>query len=120
MFLLSVLEKTHWFCGGAGGGQRALLPRDGGLMGQEPEKPQLQPAFAHIRVHPRLTTAGLLTANGFFHGKPPCSFLFHLGWDAFTMTTLKNWCFQTAVLVKTLESLGQQGDQSILKEINPE
>ena len=32
----------------------------------------------------------------------------------------ENWCFQTAVLVKTLESLGQQGDQSILKEINPE
>ena len=38
----------------------------------------------------------------------------------------KNWCFQTVVLDKTLESLGQQGDacknskQSILKEISPE
>ena len=37
----------------------------------------------------------------------------------------KNWCFQTVVLDKTLESLGQQGDacknskQSILKEISP-
>ena len=33
---------------------------------------------------------------------------------------LKNWCFRTVVLEKTLESLGLQGDQLILKEINPE
>ena len=31
---------------------------------------------------------------------------------------LKNCCFQIVVLEKTRESLGLQGDQSILKEIN--
>ena len=35
---------------------------------------------------------------------------------------LKNWCFQTAVLEKTLESpwKARRSNQSILKEINPE
>ena len=35
---------------------------------------------------------------------------------------LKNWCFQTVVLEKTLESLmdTRRSNQSILKEINPE
>ena len=32
----------------------------------------------------------------------------------------KNWCFWTVVLEKTLESLGQRSNQSILREINPE
>ena len=36
--------------------------------------------------------------------------------------TLKNWCFQTVVLEKTLESplTARRSNQSILKEINPE
>ena len=32
----------------------------------------------------------------------------------------KNWCFQTVVLEDSWKSIGQQGDQSILKEINGE
>ena len=34
--------------------------------------------------------------------------------------TLKNWCFWTVVLEKTLESPLDNKDQSILKEISPE
>ena len=32
----------------------------------------------------------------------------------------KNWCFQTVVLEDSWKSIGQQRDQSILKEISPE
>lgn len=57
-------------------------------MGQELEKPQLQPLFLPLRVHPRLTVAVLLTADCFFHCKSPWSFLSHPGLGAFGLTKL--------------------------------